>query len=361
MRQLCRQRLIQKRRNTVDKKQGSFCFHLPNGASMFRENGFRKRLKERKLSDKEIDFAIDAVKELLEYLKKKKVTLRVAGLGELKEYLSFLIDGGRNSMARLLAIARYCHFVKKNDYYVYFTSILNGKDILPLIGKKLANIAGAETWRRVFDRFELPPLGSPPDDYPRLTKMIVEKLEAELPAATCRDILTGNYHEIPAEAFKDKKERFDKAKSIDNFLKGEHERLVAELTDFMKEGKIWYEQQITSEVVEFVKRSPEIQNGVRRGNKIYVSKIPYAPSDYLKEKDPRLKRYYACHCPLARSAIRDGEPRIPSVFCYCSGGFEKFAFDTVFGQPTEVELLESALKGDQRCRFAITIPDGKMK
>jgi hypothetical protein len=204
-------------------------------------------------------------------------------------------------------------------------------------------------------------LGSPPDDYPKLTKMIVDKLEAELPTATCREVLTGNYHEIPAEAFKDKKERFDKAKSIDEYLKGEHKRLVKELTECMKKGRIWYEQQITREVVEFVKRNPEMANGTRRGDKIYVTKIPYAPSDYLKEKDPTLKRYYACHCPLARTAIRDGTPKIPAVFCYCSGGFEKFAFDTIFGQTTEVELLESALKGDPRCRFAITIPKGKMK
>jgi hypothetical protein len=328
---------------------------------MFREKGFRKRLKERKLSEKEIDFAVNAAREFLEYFEKKKVSLRAAGLGELKEYLSFLIDGGKNSMDRLLAIARYCYFAKKNDYYVYFTSILNGREILPLIGKKLVDVAGEETRSRIFDRFELPPLGSPPDDYPMLTKMIVDRLEAELPAATCREVLTGNYHEIPAEAFKDKKERFDKAKSIDEYLKGEHKRLVTELTECMKKGRIWYEQQITPEVVEFVKRNPEIQNGVRRGDKIYVTKIPYAPSDYLKEKDPTLKRYYACHCPLARTAIRDGTPEIPSVFCYCSGGFEKFAFDTIFGQTTEVELLESVLKGDTRCRFAITIPKGKMK
>jgi len=328
---------------------------------MLKEKGFRKRLKERKLREKEIDFSVEAAEEFLVYLEKKKVSLKAAGLDELKEYLAFLIDGERNSMDRLLAIARYCYFVKKNDYYVYFTSILNGRDILPLIGKKLSDVAGEETRSRVFEGFELPPLGSPPDDYPKLTKMIVDKLETELPAAICREVLTGNYHEIPPEAFKDKKERFDKAKSVDDYLKGEHKRLVAELTDFVKKGRIWYEQQITPKVVEFVKKNPEVQNGVRLGNKIYVTKIPYAPSDYVEEKDPTLKRYYACHCPLARTAIRDGKPKIPSVFCYCSGGFEKIAFDTIFGQPTEVELLESVLKGDARCRFAITIPKDRMK
>jgi predicted hydrocarbon binding protein len=286
--------------------------------------------------------------------------LKAASTNRLKEYLSFLIEGGRNSMDRLLAIARYCYFAKKNAYYVYFTSILNGREILPLIGKKLALVAGEETSRRVFHRFDLPPLGSPPDDYPKLTKMILDRLENELPAATCREILTGNYHEIPSEAFKDKKERFGKAKNIDAYLKEENRRFVKEIAAFMKKGRIWYEQEITPEVVEFVKKNPEF-SGVRRGDKVYVTKIPYAPSDYLKEKDPTLKRYFACHCPLVRTAIRDGMPRIPSIFCYCSGGFTKLAFDIIFGQPTEVELLESVLKGDSRCRFAITIPKGKMK
>jgi hypothetical protein len=325
------------------------------------EKEFRKNLRRRRLGKKEIDIAVNAVKEFEDFLKERKLSFESAGLNRLKEYLSVLISERKNSIDRLLAIARYCNFTKKNDYYVYFASILNGRDVLPLIGDRLADVASDETRRRVFDGFELPPLGAPPDDYPKLTKLVVDRMEAELPASTCREVLTGNYHQIPAEVFQEKKERFDKADSIDKYLKGERERLVEELTAFMKEGRIWYEQEITPEVVEFVKKNPEMQNGVRHGNKIYVTKIPYAPKEYLKEKDPILRRYNACHCPLARTAIRDGKIMIPSVFCYCSGGFEKLAYDVIFGKPTKVKLLESALKGDQKCRFAITIPKGKMK
>ena len=36
-------------------------------------------------------------------------------------------------------------------------------------------------------------------------------------------------------------------------------------------------------------------------------------------------------------------------------------FDAIFGEPVEVELLETPLKGDARCRFAIKIPKSKMK
>ena len=325
------------------------------------ESGFRKHLKGRGLSEETADYSVTAVREFETYLKHRKTSFESAGLDTLKDYVSFLIKENKNSMDKLLALARYYRFERKNDHFIYLVSILGARNVLPDIGERLAAVAGKEVRRKVFEGFELPPLGSPQDDYPKLTKKIVDGLEAELPSETCRKVLTWNYHKVPVEAFKEKKERFEKARSIDEFLKDEHRRFVEELAGYMKREEIWYEQEITPEVLELVKGNQEIQNGVRQGNKIYVSKIPFAPKQYLAEKDPVMKRYYACHCQLARTAIRDGTPKISPVFCYCSGGYEKLPYDVIFGEPVEIELLESALKGDMRCRFAITIPKGKMK
>ena len=326
-----------------------------------KESEFRERLKQRGLSEKNADFAVSAVREFEDYLDERKTSFESADLNELKSYVSLLINEGGNSLDRLIAIARYCGFIKKNDYFVYLVSLFGSREVLPRIGERLETIAGKEARGKVFDGFELPPLGSPQDDYPKLTKKIIDAMEAELPSDTCREVLTYNYHKVPVEAFKEKKERFEKARSIDEFLKDEHRRFVEELSGYMKRGQIWYEQEITPEVLELVKGNQEIQNGVRQGNKIYVSKIPFAPKQWLVEKDPVMKRYYACHCQLVRTAIRDGKPKISPVFCYCSGGYEKLPYDVIFGEPVKIELLESVLKGDTRCRFAITIPEGRMK
>ncbi|UCE44074.1 MAG: hypothetical protein JSV57_00845 [Candidatus Bathyarchaeota archaeon] len=325
------------------------------------ETQFRKELQARKIKDEDIEFAVKAVREFEEHLERKNIVFESADLEALKDYLSLLVDEGRNSWERLVAIARYCNLAKKNDYYVYFTSILGARNVLPDMGERLAAIAGEETRRKVFQGFTLPPLGLPQENYPRLTQRIMDKMRAELPGDICKKVLTWNYHKLRAEAFKEKKQRFEKAPSIDEYLKDEHERLIAELERCMKAGQLWYEQEITPEVLEFVRDNQEICTGVKHGDKIYVTKMPYAPKQYLKEKDPALKRYHACHCPLVRSAIRDGTHEIPPIFCYCSGGYEKFHFDNIFGEPVEVDLLESALKGDMRCRFANKIPMGKMK
>jgi len=326
-----------------------------------RENGFRKYLQGRKLSAKALDSSVKAVKDFEEHLKKKKSTLESVSLDMLGEYISLLMKEGKNSEDRLVAIARYCYYTKKNDLYIYFASILGATNVLPDIGERLATITGEGTRRKVYQGIEFPPLGAPQDDYPKLTKTILERMEAELPPAKCREVMTWNYHKIPAAAFKEAKERFKKCASIDEYLKEEHRRLVEELESYMKRGQPWFEQEITPKVLEFVKNNQEINTGIRRGDKIFKVKIPYVPQQFLKEEDPTMRKYYACHCQLVRTAIRDGKPKISPIFCYCSAGFEKLHFDVIFGEPVEVEVLETLLKGDLRCRFAIKIPRSKLK
>jgi hypothetical protein len=328
---------------------------------MRNEDGFVKRLQQRGLSREQVDFCLGAVREFEQHLEAKGESLDSVSVDMLKRYVALLMADGKNSMDRLVAIARYCGFSKKKDLFIYLVSLVGAADVLPGIGERLATVAGEEVRRRVFKGIKMPPLGSPQEDYPPLTQKIVERMEAELPIETCREILTWNYHKVPVEDFKEMKERFEKAKSIDEFLADEHRRFVKELVGYMKEGRLWYEQEITPAVLEFIKNNQEVNVGVRHGDQIYMTKMPFAPKQYLTEKDPTMKRYYACHCQLARTAVRDGKPNISSTFCYCSAGYEKIRFDVIFGEPVEIALLESAVKGDPRCRFSITIPKGKMK
>ncbi|MDD1768318.1 MAG: hypothetical protein LUQ27_07145 [Methanomassiliicoccales archaeon] len=325
------------------------------------ESEFRVYLESRKATPEKIEFAITVVKDFEDYLRKEKIALEGAELNVLKKYMSLLISEGSNSEERLVAIARYCYFVKKNDFFVYIAGIVNGREVLPGVGMRLGKAAGEDVRARVFEGVELPPLGAPQEAYPVLTNLIMERMERELSPQKCREVLTWNYHEIPSAAFLGHRKRFDKANTLDDYLRNEHERFIEELARFMNEGRVWYEQEITPEVIEFVEGNQEISVGKRVRDRIFVTKIPFAPKQYLEEKDPTMRRYYACHCPLARTAIRDGGPKIPSTFCYCSAGFTKVAYDVIFGESVEIEMLESALDGDQRCRFAIKIPEGKMK
>jgi hypothetical protein len=56
-----------------------------------------------------------------------------------------------------------------------------------------------------------------------------------------------------------------------------------------------------------------------------------------------------CSCPLVDSK------RTPAFFCNCSVGYQKEAFEAVFGKPVQVSLKESKLGGSKRCVFEIAL------
>jgi len=114
--------------------------------------------------------------------------------------------------------------------------------------------------------------------------------------------------------------------------------------------------QAAQDVVDYVKEHQDIQTGIRQGDRIIVRKIPYNPDAWIKEADPLLKRFHACHCPFSRFSILTQMP-VPDLWCYCSGGFTKLFFDYLYERDLEVELLESVLPGGESCRFAIRLPE----
>jgi hypothetical protein len=326
-----------------------------------REKEFRDYLKGRGLDVGRTESAVEAVHGFEGHLRAEGKNIDSASVEDLKGYISLLMGEGRCSYEGLLDLARYVRLVNMNDLFVYIASIVGARSVLPSISERLAAIAGEEARRRVFDGVEAPPPGSPPEAFPPVTELMMERLEAGLPPEVCRRVLAGNHHLVPREGFKEQREMYLRSGDIDEVLKVIHGRAVKELEEHMAEGKIWYEQRITPRVVEFVKGNQEILAGVRDGDRIYMTKIPYAPDDYLGETDPLMRRYYACHCPLARASILRGDTKISPTWCYCSGGFEKLQFDVIFDEELEVEVLESVLAGDDRCRFAVKMPEEKLR
>ncbi len=56
-----------------------------------------------------------------------------------------------------------------------------------------------------------------------------------------------------------------------------------------------------------------------------------------------------CGCPLVDAK------RTPAVWCNCTVGYQKEAFETVFGRPVKATLKESKLSGSKRCVFEVTL------
>ncbi|MCX6654826.1 MAG: hypothetical protein NTY03_06855 [Candidatus Bathyarchaeota archaeon] len=325
------------------------------------ENEYRKYLRKREMKVEAVEDAVVAVKEFEKWLGSGGKTFMSASLEDLKMYIAGLVSGGLNTHDRLLALSRYFWLTKRNDFYSYFAAILGGRGVYNSIGDRLTEVAGEEKRSEVFDGFDEPPLGTAPDAFPACTKELLDRLNAFLTPEDVKKVLAGNHHRIPLEVFAEKVKRWEASKTMEEFLAGEHKRLIAELEDASNSGRLWYEQVITPEVVEYVRGDQTIQNGILVGNVVLKSKIPFNPDKWLKEKDPKMRRYYACHCQLARDAILNDIAEPLSTFCYCSAGYEKLPLEVILGAPLEVEVLESVLAGGERCRFAVKIPKDKLK
>ena len=318
------------------------------------EKGFRAYLEERDYTKKNIDAFVNGAKKAQTYFKDKD--LEQVKVDEFKQYVNHLLETGENNEDNLVGLARYVYFKDMKDQWIYFAAILGGREVFPSIEERLEEMTDRETAVRIFSKIDVPKLGEGPGKYPNATKQLMEQLEKELPPEVYKRVLAGNHHRMPLEMFAKHKKWLEEAGSIDDWLKQMHDAAVAEQDEYCRENKIWYEQIITPEVVEYVRNNQEVLAGVRDGDWIYNTKYPYSPAAYIVETDPEEKKYLMCHCVLAREAVKSGL-EIPMDWCYCSAGYGKLRYDVAFGEDTEVEVIESVFSGSDKCRFRIKIPE----
>jgi hypothetical protein len=325
---------------------------------MYKETEYRAFLNERGMRPEKIEHYVDAVRQAWSYFDFNGKRLTDCNVTDFKEYVTHLVDIGQNSYDNLMPLGRYVYMLDMKEQWIYYAAILGGEPIMPSIRERLTELAGKHVCDTIFSQVEEPPLGSDPDKYPKATKQLMDQLQKELPQEIYRRVLAGNHHRVPVEHFIKLRDRLKELDGdIDSWLKEMHAVAVSNLEEHLRENKVWYEQVITQDIVDLVKSNQELLAGVRKGDWIYNQKFPYAPQDWIEAEDPVMKRYYMCHCPMARESLLTDEPDIPMEWCYCSAGYGKLRYDIAFGAETEAEVLESVFSGSDTCRFRFKIPE----
>jgi hypothetical protein len=319
--------------------------------------GFHQYLKTRKLSDDKIEASIEVAERFEEYLFALGVKPDETAAWEFSK---ILMQEGQNTYDNYLALAGYGFFINNNDIYVAILELLDGAEAQPNLYKKVGELYGEAVREEVFAEIGVSPLGMPPPEKPFDMFPVLDRLIRKVGYVAVERLLSACLRDLPDEYFLDEREKYIKSADIDEYLRNKHQSFVEQLQKCQRDGVLFFSQEITDVVVEYVQDHQEFECGVREGNLLYITKIPYNTKQYLVETDPIMKRFYACHCPWARQAIKNGNLRLNSVFCNCSGGFSKKPWEVIFGQTLQVDLLESALKGDFCCRFAVHLPEKLM-
>ncbi|HOI47020.1 MAG TPA: hypothetical protein PLR26_04745 [Bacilli bacterium] len=311
---------------------------------------------KRNLPKESLNLAIHYLNQLDEFC-------RNVGLESVDQLTTDLLDQFIQKMRKetvdklelLLSIGRYYRLIKRNDLYIHITKYLGKLGVIESIVSRSEQLTNATLLETIKEELCQIDLLTTPEEAPVQLQTIMDTLEKYIEPNTLDKILAFNHHQIPKSAFDEEVKYYQKANSLDDYLLDLHKRSIDEITRCFEKNEVWYEQQITQRVIDYVSSNQEILSAVRAGNDLYVTKIPYDTEQYLAATTDKEKAYHACHCPFAKEAIRKDHAKISPKWCYCSGGFTKYPFEVIFGKELEVTPLELAIHNSTRCRFKISL------
>jgi hypothetical protein len=323
------------------------------------EAGFREMLRARHLEPREIERSVAMVRRFEEFLKRYRpaATADRATTEDVDRFLDELAHTTNDSADDVLAIGRYCRLTHNDEALVAVLELIDGAEVPANLSRRLGDLAGERRRDEVFAGLEIPPIGTSGEQRSAYMRELVQRLYDRVDADTAASTLTSGLHYVPKEAFAEERARYLAAPDIDWFIEDEHRRYVEYLAGLQDDGTLYFTQPITDDVLAYVRDTPTCGGGVRQGNEIHVTKIPYQADLYVRETDEQRKRYLYCHCPWARESILRPEAAVSARFCQCSAGFEKQYLDAVLDQPVQVDVVTSVLQGDLKCEFAVQLPE----
>jgi len=322
---------------------------------------FREYLHSRGFSEGEIDSQITFIEVLETDIKKIAPywTLEDLNHASVQAIVNNLIDRGENTLHNLQTLVRYAKVINNDELFVSIFQMLDGCEAMDRLYDKIADYAGEDLRDVLFEEMPLPPLGLSLREKSLYTYRILHRMESIFEESTCREILKDSLRDLPEALFShDKIDFYEKCQGdIDQFLILKGQQFLKTLKTYQEQKELFFGQEITDDVIIFVQNNPEIGQGIHEDNLIYETKIPFRTQAFIEEADPNMKRYYYCHCPWARESLRKKTFVVSSTFCQCSAGFHKRRYEVIFNQPLRADVINSVLKGDMVCRFAIHLPE----
>jgi len=322
------------------------------------EGKFQIFLEENEIDTNVIKNFLSKLEDYENYLKKENLSLDSVDPKNLVEYTEYLVSTNKDSVLDFLrAILSYANYSKKFDFITETIDIVESYNAMDNLFARVAEVHGEQMRDEIFRELSIPPLGVHPEKKPNFTKNIMKRLEDNLGNENTIALLSPCLHGRPPDDIEGDKQILAEL-GIDGFLLKKHQDLIKRLEMHRDEGTLEFAQVVDDEVINFVGNDQLLGVGIRKGNIIYISKLPYQIKKFLTAEDEKMKFFYLCYCPWIRGALKDGKDNeILKDFCHCSAGWYKLYWDQIFEQSVIVEPIKTGLYGDLECTFAIHIPE----
>ena len=325
-----------------------------------KKDEFRDLLAGYQYADSQIDACVVGVELLEAFLSSvaSAKTLTTATGGDVPAFAASLVERGQNERSRLVGAYHYAGMINNYSLQIGLLELLDGFEILGNLHKKIAEELGEDAHAAIFAGVELLTIGTPPIEWTRVNAVVFPRLQQAANPEAVKRILRSGLRNLPDEHYLPIKERFEGFADVDTFLEDRGRRHLDNLIKQRDDGTPYFNQFIDDTVIEFVRSTPEIGQGVRQGNTIIEIKIPHQSIEYLAATDKAAKQYHVCHCPVVKESLRRDDLVISPAFCDFCPSFNAKPWEVIFGQKLEYDVLESALRGGLWCKFAIHLPEG---
>lgn len=202
-----------------------------------------------------------------------------------------------------------------------------------LLAGNLQRVLGATGRDTTLEGAAPPTVESSPQDRFRWAQTVVGRLERLASERQQYDVLSRCSHVYPPGQLEKLKAVYEKTRAKGaGALEG-----VDAVLAFMRADPGWNDRR-----------------SYREGRVLYHTKNPADPDAYQQAQTPEEKRAAACFCPVIRERLDEG---MPGCYCYCGAGWFRQQWEAATGKPVRVDVVESVLRGDESCKFAVHLAE----
>jgi len=266
--------------------------------------------------------------------------------------------GGGDINKRIDRLTEYAFFAQNETLATEFVLLRDAWNVM----NKMSAITeehNPAVWRKVFGDAALPSVGSTLDEMSAFTRATEQRMLGAMPREEYEHIMCHNAHSWEPEWNADWRERFLALGSVDLFIETLNQEIVRSVEESLAKNELCFTQVVDEDAVAYAKSHPIY---VRDGSVIRAVKIPFMINHYLRAENPKMKRYFYCHCAWIKKSILQAEGPVSRSFCHCSLGYEKKPFDVAFGREISGKVVETVMdEGCLQCRFELEIPEDIME
>ncbi|HPF88533.1 MAG TPA: hypothetical protein PK537_10835 [Candidatus Limiplasma sp.] len=320
---------------------------------------YEDHLRKQEMAETEIIIRCEAIQTFLRRLEQSGVDAALADKEDFYRIAEDMIAEGSNTIENFDAVCEYLLWADLRAQYIALTEITDCYNGMDTLAEAVEARHGTDIRRQIFTD-PAPPLGAREAERCAYTRTVMRRMADLLTEEEAQAAWFEVQHGIPKSYWKryDAREREQAVpgETVEAFLQRKRRERNQNVQRMHDQNALWFTMEITDEVLDFVIHDLHMQIGEHNGRKgIIITKVPYQPAKVLHAADAKMKRYYACHCPLTREAILREEPISP-FGCYCSLGHASH-FLKGLGLELQGEVLQSVVQGDERCRFIFYLPE----